>query len=113
MDDSSGLTFHSKLHEVLERLGDRKPSTTHEANAVIEHIRISKGHLDEETRSELDTPSAHGRENILRYYKRGRKTEAAYTKRSGLSRRSLNVVSLTVLVFPNSSTLRSIASSTN
>jgi hypothetical protein len=68
MDNSSSALVHSRLREVLQRLGNREPSTTVEANAVIENIRNLKGHLDEKTRAEIDTLSAHGQETILCMY---------------------------------------------
>jgi hypothetical protein len=77
-------SFRGRLHEVLERLGDREPSTALEANAVIERIRISKGYLDDETRSELDGISLRGREIILQIFEDARETLAAYTKRQDL-----------------------------
>jgi hypothetical protein len=44
MDDVNPLVFKHK--DVLERLGDREPSTEFEAQAVLEDIRASKGYLD-------------------------------------------------------------------
>lgn len=66
---------------MLERLGDREPSTTLEAQAVIESIRAEKGHLDEETLHELNSISDRSRQNVLRIVELKKETEAAYTRR--------------------------------
>ncbi|KAI4683813.1 uncharacterized protein J4E84_006652 [Alternaria hordeiaustralica] len=48
-----------RYHEVLERLGKAEPSTVDECKAVLERIRVNKGHIDEDYRLDLEKLS-HG-----------------------------------------------------
>jgi hypothetical protein len=76
----AGITGSLGRHyEVYRQLGNREPSTAIEAQAVIENIRVEKGHLDADTLRELDTLTQRTRETILKIVKSKRETEADYT----------------------------------
>ena len=70
-----------RLQDVLDALGDREPSTRLEAQAVTEKIRLSKGHLDDEVRSDLENLQPRNRSIMLGFVERNRAMEAAYTSR--------------------------------
>lgn len=77
-DIGDAFTRHS---EIYSNLGNREPQTSIEAQAVIEHIRAEKGHLDQESLDQLHTLSPHVEERLLRIVNAKRETEAAYTIR--------------------------------
>jgi hypothetical protein len=79
--DDGGLSPPSKYKDVLQSLGDREPSSKLEAQAVIGSIRAEKGHVDEETRKNIDLMPDGSRQDVWRIIKRMQDTEAAYTKR--------------------------------
>ncbi|KAF1842835.1 uncharacterized protein K460DRAFT_367777 [Cucurbitaria berberidis CBS 394.84] len=68
-----------RLQEVLDALGDEEPSTVREAQAITEKIRISKGHLDDEVRLDLENLMPRNRDLMLAFVERNRDMEAAYT----------------------------------
>ncbi len=74
-------TLRGRLQEVLDELGNREPSTVLQARAVTEQIRISKGHLDDDVRRDLDNLRPENRALMLGFVERSRETEAAYTSR--------------------------------
>ncbi|OAL53028.1 hypothetical protein IQ07DRAFT_585016 [Pyrenochaeta sp. DS3sAY3a] len=78
--DQTRQLFFGQHRELLERLGDGEPSTTEEADALIESIRISKGYLDEDIKSDLQKLDARTREVMLQFVARQREIEAAFTK---------------------------------
>ena len=79
MDDVNPLVFKHK--NVLEKLGDREPSTEFEAQAVLEDIRASKGYLDEETLQDVRRMRESSKQHIQRIVDSFQETAAAYTKR--------------------------------
>jgi hypothetical protein len=79
MHDVNPLVFKHK--EVLEKLGDREPSTELEAQAVLEGIRASKGYLDEETLQDISRMRESSRQHIQGIVDSFQETVAAYTKR--------------------------------
>jgi hypothetical protein len=79
MYDVNPLVFKHK--EVLEKLGDREPSTEFEAQAVLEGIRASKGYLDEETLQDISRMRESSRQHIQGIVDSFQETVAAYTKR--------------------------------
>lgn len=50
----TGFFFGGKHRHVLERLRNGEPRTPLEAEAFIESIRITKGHLDDDVRLDLE-----------------------------------------------------------
>jgi len=70
-----------RYHEVLERLGRAEPSTADECKAVLENIRVNKGHIDEDYRLDLEKLSHGHRDRTLYVFAKQRKLEAAFTKR--------------------------------
>lgn len=76
-------TLHSlaRHRAILDELGDREPTTIHEAQAILEDIRSGKGYLDQETLHHLSTMPARSRQQIERIVNTKKETEAAYTKR--------------------------------
>jgi hypothetical protein len=79
MHDVNPLVFKHK--DVLEKLGDREPSTESEAQAVLEGIRASKGYLDEETLEDISRMRESSRQHIQEIVDSFQETVAAYTKR--------------------------------
>ncbi|KAF2680362.1 hypothetical protein K458DRAFT_94472 [Lentithecium fluviatile CBS 122367] len=79
MDNDSLFPF-ARHGDILEKLGDREPSTVLEAQAVIENIRVEKGHLDDATLRDLRTIPERSCQKVMRVVERNRKTEAKYTK---------------------------------
>jgi hypothetical protein len=79
MYDVNPLVFKHK--EVLEKLGDREPSTELEAQAILEGIRASKGYLDEETLQDISKMRESSRQHIQGIVDSFQETVAAYTKR--------------------------------
>jgi hypothetical protein len=79
--DENNLSVVARHGDVLERLGDREPTTVLEAQAVIENIRAEKGYLDQETLQHLNGLPLRSRQSISRIIELKRETEAAYTKR--------------------------------
>ncbi|KAI4920156.1 hypothetical protein J4E90_002296 [Alternaria incomplexa] len=69
-----------RYHEVLERLGRAEPSTVDECKAVLENIRVNKGHIDENYRLDLEKLSHGHRDRTLYVFAKQRKLEAAFTK---------------------------------
>ncbi|KAI4933089.1 hypothetical protein J4E85_003492 [Alternaria conjuncta] len=69
-----------RYHEVLERLGKAEPSTVDECKAVLERIRVNKGHIDEDYRLDLEKLSHGHRDRTLYVFAKQRKLEAAFTK---------------------------------
>jgi hypothetical protein len=106
--DHTGKLFFGQNRELLERLGDDEPSTTDEADALIESIRISKGYLDEDIKSDLQKLDARTRDVMLQFVARQREIEAAFTKRSEPA--SFIITFLTHAAFPGSCIRPSIAS---
>lgn len=103
-----------RLQDVLDALGDREPSTRLEAQAVTEKIRLSKGHLDEEVRSDLENLQPRNRNIMLGFVERNREMEAAYTSRYEIRYPTSHVDStLTSLVSQSSFTPQSTASYMN
>jgi hypothetical protein len=78
---NDGHPLVSKHKEVLEKLGDREPSTEFEAQAVLEGIRASKGYLGEETLQDIRMLRESSRQDIQRVMNSLQETEAGYTKR--------------------------------
>jgi hypothetical protein len=77
--DSAMLSALNKHDEVLKELGDCEPHKIIEAQAVIEKIRTSKGHLDEEILREVHTLGSRAQKTLLDMVQSKRDIEAAYT----------------------------------
>ncbi|KAF2001815.1 hypothetical protein P154DRAFT_574818 [Amniculicola lignicola CBS 123094] len=75
--DTSLPSYHRDIYEAL---GDREPSTTLEAAAVLANIREEKGYVDDEVMEDLNSIRDRSREKILRMYEKKREEEAAHTK---------------------------------
>jgi len=80
MDDLNPLVF-SRFKAVLERLGDREPSTELEAQAALEDIRAARGYLDKETLQDVCRMPERSKQHIKRIVDSLQETAAAYTKR--------------------------------
>ena len=78
MYDVNSLVF--KHQDVLEKLGDREPSTEFEAQAVLEGIRASKGYLDEETLQDVSRMRESSKQHMQGVVDLFQETVAAYTK---------------------------------
>jgi hypothetical protein len=79
--ESNGSVTVGRHHAVLQRLGDAEPTTTLEAESVLESIRIAKGYLDDEIKSDIGAMPARSRETVLRMVQEKRDMEAQYTKK--------------------------------
>ena len=79
MKNINPLVFKHK--DVLEKLGEREPSTEFEARAVLEDIRASKGYLDEETLQDISRMRESSKEHIRGIVDSFQETVAAYTTR--------------------------------
>lgn len=81
--DSStpGPSGTGPLERSASRLDINEPSTPREAEVIIERIRAEKGHVDEDTRQELNNISSRSRQNVMRSFERNREMEAQFTRR--------------------------------
>ena len=78
MCDIYPLVFKHK--DVLEKLGDREPSTEFEAQAVPKGTRASKGYLDEETLQDVGRMRESSKQHIQGIIDSLQETIVAYKK---------------------------------
>jgi hypothetical protein len=71
----------SEYRDVLAELELREPSSPHEAAIFIKSIREKKGYIDEDVREDLQNLLECNRITIEDALKRGRDSEAAFTRR--------------------------------
>ena len=74
-------TLTGRLQGELDALGNGEPKTFLQAEAITEKIRISKGHLDDDVRLDLDNLRPQNRALVLGFVEENRKTLAAFNKR--------------------------------
>jgi hypothetical protein len=101
----------SKHHKLFKQLGTSEPTTTIEAEAVLEHIREEKGYIDPDFEQALNGLAPLYREKVFKFLLSKKKTEAAYTKRYDPI--YSYCFPLNSVVYPNNSTPRIIASCTS
>jgi hypothetical protein len=65
----------------VANFGRAEPTTAQEAATILHHIRIAKGHVDEDYRLDLKKLSGEHELRTLQALEALRETQAAFTKR--------------------------------
>jgi hypothetical protein len=83
METKTGMRLTEGYQTILDRLGDREPTTNEEANAVLANIRAGFGYVYEDLRTDLENCEPRHRDLVLQNFQELRRNKAMFTKRFG------------------------------